>query len=950
MKISIRLALFISFLAVIWGTFLLTTTSTRLTSEQTLEDHVHVIMENISSYAMEQSQNYLSKAQRAAQLTKRLLRSEVLVQNNGRALENYFLEQLVTYPDISGIYFGAPNGDFFFVSRNDKYSPDGIRTKIISHRQGQRQVSYRFRDAQHQLVAEEDDPNDSYDPRARPWYQGALATDSIFWSDPYIFYTSQKPGITISGPTYDAEGNLRGIVGVDIEIDQLSTFIAKLRIGEHGRAFMLNRNRDVVAFHDVEKIKHHQQDGRPSSRLVKIDEFSDPLCRAAFRALGVAQEEKSQIQLSHAEYTRFEVDGENYQAMFVPFPDPQWPWVIGMYMPEDDYLGALKMNRVVNVLVTFVISLFASILILFIARSIARPVLGLRRYAEDIARGNFTNTDPQETPVSLFREVSETAARFDALMAELEESRQQQQRTAESLRRKEDQYSSLVENLKVGVFRVGLNGEFFSANRALIEMFGCSSLDELKQFRSVDFYCDPWEREQLIATLKVQRQVSNWDFQAQPRGKKDPIWVSLTCRILGEDPDCSIEGVLEDITERKHSEEMLILSERMAAVGTLASGVAHEFNNIHTGVLGYAELGGRIDGLPERARSCFETIRNSSLRARDLTANLLSCSNRQSIKLVPADLNMTIRESFSLVEREFLSDGIELKTDFGEIPEFMMDRAQIGQVILNLLINARHALIGRTQKRIRVSSGVSGKHAWVRVEDSGCGISAENLKNIFTPFFSTKGEYARADSPQAVVRGSGLGLAVCHTIAKNHSGRIEVDSQIDSGSSFTLWLPVRERMSEDIGLKIEYPKFFTESQPGGRILVIDDEPNIRDLIGQTLIAQGYEVVTTDDGAEGLRIIRAEGVDLVLVDIQMPKMKGTDFLRQLQSVPAEDRPLALIVTGKIEEAGLNTQYGLEVYATLAKPFVLDELQSLVHAAMLQRQAHPEGLRAERKVLN
>ncbi len=444
MKISIRLVLFLSFLAVIWGTFLVTTTSSQLTSEKVLENHARVIMANISSYAMEQSQNYLGKAQRATQLTKRLLHSQVLVQENGQALENYFQEQLVTYPDISGIYLGTPDGNFFFVSRNDKHSPGGTRTKIISHENGVRKVHYVWRDAQQNLVFEEDDPQDKYDPRTRPWYQGAMATDGIYWTDPYIFYTSQKPGITISGPTYSAHGQLRGIVGVDIEIDQLSTFIAKLRIGTNGRAFMLNRNRDVVAFYDVDKIKFRQAGKLTSSRLVKIDEFSDKYCRAAFRALGIAQDKNSQILLNRAEYAEFELDGESYQAMFTPFPNPQWPWVIGMYMPENDYLGALKQNQINNYLITFAISVLASFLILFIARSIARPVIGLRRYAEDIAAGDFSAVQDRSLQQGMFREISETARRFDDLMTQLDQSRKRRQQVEESLRRKEDQYASLV--------------------------------------------------------------------------------------------------------------------------------------------------------------------------------------------------------------------------------------------------------------------------------------------------------------------------------------------------------------------------------------------------------------------------------------------------------------------------------------------------------------------------
>ncbi len=940
MKISIRLVLLLSFLSVIWGTFFLTTTSSQLTSEKVLKDHAHVIMENIASYAMEQSQNYLSKAQRATELTKSLLRSQVLVQENGRVLENYFLEQLIAYPDISGIYLGTPNGSFFFVSRNDKYSPGGIRTKIISHESGERKVRYVWRDAQRNVIAEEDDPNDKYDPRSRPWYLGAMAADGIFWTDPYIFFTSQNPGITISGPTYNLEGQLGGIVGVDIEIDQLSTFISKLRIGTNGRAFMLNQNRDVVAFHDVDQIKLPGEEGQPSSRLVKIDEFQDKLSRAAFGALGIAQEKSSQILLDHAEYVSFEFEGDNYQAMFTPFPNPQWPWVIGMYLPENDYLGALKQNRVNNYLITFAISVLASILILFIARSIARPVIGLRRYAEDISAGDFDHDKERLLSQCKFKEVSETAARFDGLMVELDRAHAHRQKAEEGLRQKENQYTALVENLKVGVFRISRDGEIISANPAFAQMLGCATVSELKKHNIVSFYCNLEDRTQLLDTLGIHRYVNNWDLQLKPIGNDEPIWVSMYGRVKDRSSDCYIEGILENITARKHSEEMLILSERMAAVGTMASGVAHEFNNIHTGVLGYTELGLRIKHLPATALTYFEKILKASLRARDLTENLLSCSSQQSSKKLRADLNMTIRESYALIEREFINDGVDIEGDFGKIPQFLMDRAQVGQVVLNFLINARHSLIGCPDKKIRISSGVTDNNAWIQVADSGCGIPEDKHKKIFTPFYSTKGEHARSNSPQATVRGTGLGLAVCHTIAKNHNGWIEVDSQVDFGSSFTFFLPLRDASEEALGVQVEYPKFFVNPELGGRILVVDDEANVRDLIKQVLTGHGYEVVTTDDGNEGLRIIRNEGVELVLVDMQMPKMSGLDFLGQLQTIEEQRRPVAMIVTGKLSDIVTNDQVGFDVFGTLAKPFVIDELQSMVYSAMTHKRARTE----------
>ena len=272
MRFSIRWALIFGFLALIWGTFLITTTSMYVSSEKVLNQHARDIMENIADLAMEQSQNHLAHAQAAAALTRRLLKAHVvgIDGNNAEKLEHYFLDQLALYPHFAGIYFGSPNGDFYYVSRNDQQPGASFRTKIILHDSGSRSTRLLWRDAELNLVADVFDPQDDFDPRIRPWYKRAEAERQIVWTDPYIFYTSQKPGITIAGPTYDVTGNLRGIIGVDIEIDQLSTFIGNLKIGKNGRAFMINNNGDLVAFPELEKIRKTGDDGSKGFRLVKI--------------------------------------------------------------------------------------------------------------------------------------------------------------------------------------------------------------------------------------------------------------------------------------------------------------------------------------------------------------------------------------------------------------------------------------------------------------------------------------------------------------------------------------------------------------------------------------------------------------------------------------------------------------------------------------------------------
>ena len=210
MKLTIRWSLIIGFLCLIWGTYAVTTTSTFVSSQKTLNGHAMNVMENIAELAMEKSQNHLAHAHGAAVLTRRLLAANVVSvdQNNLDSLEQYFLDQLVIYSHFAGIYLGKPNGDFFYVSRNGQRSPGGFRTKIISHRKGVRNTALTWRDKNLNVLSKEFDPEDRFDPRIRPWYKKVLEHEKIVWSDPYIFFTSQKPGITIAGPTYGEAGVL----------------------------------------------------------------------------------------------------------------------------------------------------------------------------------------------------------------------------------------------------------------------------------------------------------------------------------------------------------------------------------------------------------------------------------------------------------------------------------------------------------------------------------------------------------------------------------------------------------------------------------------------------------------------------------------------------------------------------------------------------------------------
>jgi len=351
--------------------------SSSLTSKRVLSKHARMIMENIASYTIDKAENHLAPARNAAQLTRGLSKSNIVKSNPSNSMVAYFYEQLFLYPQFSGIYFGAVNGEFIMATRYGQIENCAYLTKIISKTDGQRTVEKIFTDKDGLIIKKEFDLLDRYDPRKRPWFKKAIIENQLIWTDPYIFFTSQKPGITTAEPVYSTEGQLRGVIGVDIGIHDLSTFINKLKVGKNGRAFILSQKGDLIAYPDMDKIR--QNDKTDTARLTKIIELDDPVTKEAFLSLGLPHDK---LYLDKPIFTSFKVNGEKYNAMFTPFNDAQWPWVIGIYMPENDYLGPIKTNRSINIAIATVTVIIALLLGLAVARKLNRA----RESAESATR------------------------------------------------------------------------------------------------------------------------------------------------------------------------------------------------------------------------------------------------------------------------------------------------------------------------------------------------------------------------------------------------------------------------------------------------------------------------------------------------------------------------------------------------------------------------------------
>ena len=388
------------------------------------------------------------------------------------------------------------------------------------------------------------------------------------------------------------------------------------------------------------------------------------------------------------------------------------------------------------------------------------------------------------------------------------------------------------------------------------------------------------------------------------------------------------EGLVRDVTEQKEMERRLFQSQKMQSIATLAGGVAHDFNNMMTGVLGFAELlRARFYEDPKAARM-LEQISTSARRAGDLAQQLLAYARGGKYHPKPLCLNHEVRETLDL-QRHAFPPGIELVIDLEDgLWSTRADPTQMQQIIMNLCLNAAEAMGSRGRLEVQTENAVveadraetpeetkPGRYVLLRVRDSGPGIPPEEIDRIFDPFYSTKAQ------------GRGLGLSAVYGIVKNHGGSVRVRSEPGSGSTFEVLLPA-----------LTEPECREESRVPGAldgsetVLLVDDDASVREVVTAFLKERGYTVLSAPDGPAALERLRTHtgGIDLALLDMGLPGMSGAELFRRID----EERPgmKFVIISGYDPDLEIRELLGRSAGEFLQKPFQPVELLAAVRRVL------------------
>ena len=496
-----------------------------------------------------------------------------------------------------------------------------------------------------------------------------------------------------------------------------------------------------------------------------------------------------------------------------------------------------------------------------------------------------------------------------------------------ALRKSEEKFRTLVDQGSDAMLLSDLNGHIIDVNRQACQNLGYTREELLErnltdldpEFEEMDHVNTIWEKLIPGQTKTIESAHRCKDGSTFP--------VEINARKIEMDGEKVILGVVRDLTDCKQAEEKLYQAQKMDSIGNLAGGVAHDFNNMLGGIMGYASLLLMKETDPQKKNS-VEAIIRAAERASELTQKLLAFGRKGKHLVQAVTLNETVDEIYGLLKRS-VDKRIEFEADLdGNLFTVDADPAQMHQVVMNLCVNASHAMaeggILTTSTRNVILDGTTG-YKWTDlapgdyvemiVTDTGIGMEEEVRRRAFDPFFSTKEDGA--------VKGTGLGLATVYGIVKNHGGAVEIRSEVGMGTSVRVLLPRGKKPMVTKAADTE------TTEPGrGRILVVDDEEIVREMAKDMLESLGYEVLTAQDGLEGVRLYEEQHKEIngVLLDLKMPKMDGKEAFVRMKQIDPDIRAL------------LSTGYGLneEVQSILdegavdlvAKPYRLQELSDSI----------------------
>jgi two-component system cell cycle sensor histidine kinase/response regulator CckA len=517
------------------------------------------------------------------------------------------------------------------------------------------------------------------------------------------------------------------------------------------------------------------------------------------------------------------------------------------------------------------------------------------------------------------------------------------------LKQKADQkMRALFERTEDVIFISSPEGRIIEINPAGAKLFGYNSVNDMENINVVEhLYFEPGDRGKYQAFLENRGSIRDYELILKRKDGKKITVLETTTAVKDETGKIvAYEGIMRDVTEKRQLEQQLFQSQKMESIGLLAGGIAHDFNNILTAITGYADMI-LMDLSPDHPYYKHVTsILRGSKKAENLIKQLLAFSRKQIIEAKVISINQVITDIFKMLRR-LVSENIHLYTELkNEISYIKADPVQLQQILVNLTVNAEFAVNDNPDKKnpryisiitdevvlddnfvITHPGSKKGTFVTISVKDTGSGIKKELHQKIFEPFFTTKTDG----------KGTGLGLSTVYGIIKQNNAFIYVESEPGTGAIFTIYWPMTEEKDLD---KAYAESFFEFGQQNETILVVEDDPTVRDMAVVALETLGYSIYQASNGREAMELVKkdklVDRVDLLLTDIIMPEMDGMELARQL--VKLNPKIKVLLSSGYTESRVFSAEEEREKFELIIKPYSVNSLNKKIRAVLKNQGRH------------
>jgi len=502
----------------------------------------------------------------------------------------------------------------------------------------------------------------------------------------------------------------------------------------------------------------------------------------------------------------------------------------------------------------------------------------------------------------------------------------------EALRRSEERYRTMLDEMEEAYYEVDLTGNFTFFSDALCRQLGYSREEIMGM--SYRIYIPPENAKKVFEVYNtVYRTGEPSKLFTSSQIKKDGTRVHTEDSIFPmrdeEGKIIGFRGISRDITdrkqrdeERKQLEQKAQFASRLASVGELASGVAHEINNPLTAVIGYAHLLLERKDIPVDIKRDVEVINEGAQRVAGIIKKLLVFARQTKPERTYVDINEIINTTLELRAYSLQSNNIKVILQLDpDLPMTVADPGQLQQVFLNLIMNAETEVkLVHGGGKLAIKTEQIGDNLRISFKDNGLGIAKENLERIFNPFFTTR----------KVGQGTGLGLSVCHGIVTEHKGRIWAESQLGRGANFIVELPV---VNENKQLEMPEPVVReTRKAAKAKILVVDDEMVVRQFVSQILAEEGHEVEVVDSAEGALEEVNNKEYQAIMLDIKMPGMSGIELYQHFQKISPLLADKVVFITGDVMGTSTMTFLSKTKAPYIIKPFDAKQLKAEINRVL------------------